>query len=209
MNMTNLRPVVVKQLPERLHAAQGSLFFSEVEPFLKPTRPRVVLDCSKVPHLDSAGVQVLLRCLEEAMKGNGDVKLAAIPDAAATILQLRRVDHLFETFDNTSDAVNSFDRLPAHTFRQTQQVEYSTPEKGSVTGFEDGWLTARRFARLEVPRIVGHWLMRQIASGLVLFLLVPLVSVATSPDQHTNANGQARGALSAQISLTTPLLVTK
>ena len=35
----------------------------------------MVLDCSNVRQLDRAGIQVLLRCLEEAMKRNGDVKL--------------------------------------------------------------------------------------------------------------------------------------
>jgi anti-sigma B factor antagonist len=129
MNMTSGRPVVVKQLPEKLSVEQGRIFFREVEPFLKADRPRVVLDCSKVCHLDSAGIQVLLHCLEEAMKRNGDVKLAAIPPAAAKILELTTVDRLFEAFDNTSDAVNSFYQFPIPAF---QQPEYSTPASETV-----------------------------------------------------------------------------
>src|SRR5580658_2496005 len=111
-NMIGRRPVVVKQLPERLSVAQSRLFFFEVEPWLTADRPRVVLDCSRVRELDSAGIQVLLHCLEEAMKRNGDVKLAAIPPAAAEILELTKVDSLFEAFDSIRDAVNSFHQFP-------------------------------------------------------------------------------------------------
>ena len=110
--MANERTVSVRQLPENLSVKQGRIFFREVQPCLNVDRPRLVLDCSKVRQLDSAGIHVLLRCLEEAMKRNGDVKLAAIQPVTADILQLTRVDCLFETFATTSDAVNSYQRLP-------------------------------------------------------------------------------------------------
>ena len=75
-NMTSARLIEVKQLPETLSVKQGRSFFREVESCLNEDRPRVVLDCSKVRQLDNAGIRVLLRCLEEAIKRNGDVKLA-------------------------------------------------------------------------------------------------------------------------------------
>src|ERR1700731_1076443 len=110
--MIRERPVTVKQVPEKLSVKQGRVFFREVESCMQVGRPRVVLDCSKIRQLDSAGIQVLLRCLEEAIKRNGDVKLAAIPPAAARILELTRVDSLFEAFESTLDAVNSFQLFP-------------------------------------------------------------------------------------------------
>jgi anti-anti-sigma factor len=117
--MISGRPVVVKQLPKKLSVEQGRMFFLEVEPCLMGDRPRMVLDCSELRQLDSAGIQVLLHCLEEAMKRNGDVKLAAIPRAAAEILALTGVDQLFEAFDNTFDAVNSFYQFPAYVFQDS------------------------------------------------------------------------------------------
>jgi anti-anti-sigma factor len=124
--MISRRPVAVKQLPEKLGVKQGWVFFREVEPCLKVERPRVVLDCSKVRQLDSAGLHLLLRCLEEAMKRNGDVKLAAIPLGAAATLELTKVDRLFEAFDNTTDAVNSFHQFPVNALQQVVGPEYST-----------------------------------------------------------------------------------
>jgi anti-anti-sigma factor len=127
--MISGRPVVVKQLPEKLSVEQGRMFFMEVDPILNVDRPRLVLDCSNIRQLDSAGIQVLLHCLEEAMKRNGDVKLAAIPPEAVAILELTRVGGLFEAFDDVAAAVNSFYQFPIHTFQQDPQPEYSTPRQ--------------------------------------------------------------------------------
>jgi hypothetical protein len=51
---------------------------------------------------------MLLQCLEEAMKRDGDLKLAAVSPASAVILELMRVDRLFEMFETSEDAMRSF-----------------------------------------------------------------------------------------------------
>jgi anti-anti-sigma factor len=104
----------------------------EVDSSLKADRPRLVLDCSQVRRLTSAGVQGLLLCLEEAMKRNGDVKLAAVPRAAAEILELTKVDSLFEFFDTAAEAVNSFYQFPVQAFPAPLQPDYPTPASERV-----------------------------------------------------------------------------
>ena len=109
--MTTGKPVVVKRLPETVSAQQAEVFFRELEPVLEADRPRLVFDFTGVRHFDSAGVELLLRCMEEAMKRNGDLKLAALSPQLAVILEMTRVDRLFEIFDNCSNAVESFHRF--------------------------------------------------------------------------------------------------
>jgi anti-anti-sigma factor len=199
--MTSGRLVAVKQLPEKLSVKQGRLFVREVESCLKTDRPRVVLDCSKVRQLDSAGIQVLLRCLEEAMKRNGDVKLAAIPPGAAAILELTRVDRLFETFDNTADAVNSFRRFPTEPFQQGPGYEHSTLSSTERrNGFEDHQSNSSQgpLGSEETTRISGRWLRRQIAGCLMLLLVAPLAAAAPSPQQETVPSQQVEGASSTK-----------
>ena len=104
--------VVVKQLPETPSAKQGRLFFRELESCLKSDRPYIVLDCSKAGLMDSTAIHLMLCCLEEAIKLNGDVKLAAIPQGARGILKLTGADRVFEIFDTNAEAVNSFRRRP-------------------------------------------------------------------------------------------------
>jgi anti-sigma B factor antagonist len=101
-------PVVVMELPEQLNKAGVRFFMEELQPLLETDRPCVVLDCSQIQHLDSAGVEMLLNCLGEAMKRDGDLKLAAVSPASAVILELMRVDRLFEVFETADEGVRSF-----------------------------------------------------------------------------------------------------
>jgi anti-sigma B factor antagonist len=125
--MTTGKPIIVKRLPEKFTLEQAHLFFREMEHFLNADRPRMVFDFSEVRQLDSSGIEVLLRCMEEVMKRNGDLKLAAVPAGPATILELTRVDRLFEVFENTSDAVESFRRFPVHAYQQNGRLWSSRP----------------------------------------------------------------------------------
>jgi anti-sigma B factor antagonist len=118
--MENRRPVIVLQLPEKLVFGTAQIFFREIEPLLKSRRPRVVFDFSTVGHVDSAGIEMLLNSTEEVMKRNGDLKLAGIRPGPAALLELTKVDRLFEIYDQTADAVESFHGVPAYAFQAEQ-----------------------------------------------------------------------------------------
>jgi anti-anti-sigma factor len=209
--MTSGRRVAVQQLPEQLSVKQGRGFFRDVESCLNVDRPRVVLDCSKVQLLDAAGVRVLLSCLEAAMKRNGDVKLAVIPPGAAAVLELARVDHIFEIFDSTADAVNSFYQFPTKSFQQALRYDDSTLlSRARRHRFEDGHFDSRE---RPVPSQVtlttsGRWLRRQIAGCLLLLFTAPVAHAIPSPQQEANLT-QDRGVSSAQPQSQQPNTVAK
>lgn len=104
--------VTIKQLPQALTVERGRAFFGEVESRLHTDRPRLVIDCVHLDRMDRHVILLLLCCLEEAMKRNGDVKLAAVPYEARAMLDLTGVSRLFEIYDSTTDAVNSFYKSP-------------------------------------------------------------------------------------------------
>lgn len=192
------RFVAVKQLPEKLSIKQGRGFFREVESCFKTDRPRVVLDCSKVRHLDSAGIHVLLRCLEEAMKRNGDVKLASVPAGAAAILELTKVDRLFEVFENTADAVNSFHQFPMKPSLQALGLERSTVAPGVLLASSADRQTD---APPDAERTMGfsaRWLSWQIAGCLALLLVAPIAATGKSRQQETNGGQHVSSAAPAQ-----------
>jgi anti-anti-sigma regulatory factor len=107
-----MRPVNVRRLPDVLSVQQKVAFLHDIAGIMNTNRPRLVLDCSKLRECDLSTIHLLLHCLEEAMKRNGDVKLAAVPAHAAIRLVTTGVARLFETFDSTEEAVNSFHQLP-------------------------------------------------------------------------------------------------
>ena len=115
---TSSRPVVVKRVPERLNARTAREFLSDVETFLSIDRPQLVFDLSEVLQLDAAGVEMLLRCMSEAHKRDGDLKLASLSEQAAVVLELTRTERLFEIYETSVDAVRSFSGFLPNAMRQ-------------------------------------------------------------------------------------------
>ncbi|PYP84525.1 MAG: hypothetical protein DMG65_22390 [Candidatus Angelobacter sp. Gp1-AA117] len=112
------RPVVVKRMPERVNSRTAREFLRDVQPFLTTDRPQLVFDLSQVRQLDAAGVEMLLRCMSEAHKRDGDLKLAALSPQAAVVLELTRTERLFEIFETSTDAVRSFSGFLPNAMRQ-------------------------------------------------------------------------------------------
>lgn len=111
------RAVEVRVLPAKLSGKQGGISLCEIQNCLNVDRPRLALDCSNLRQLDRPVIHLLLCCLEEALKRNGDVKLAALPASARAALKAAGAGRLFEIHDTVADAVNSFHNFPAATLR--------------------------------------------------------------------------------------------
>ena len=115
---TDSRPVVVKRMPERVNARSARQFWRDVQPLLSIDRPQLVFDLSPVVQLDAAGVEMLLRCMSEAHKRDGDLKLASLSQHAAVVLELTRTERLFEIYESSVDAVRSFSGFLPNAMRQ-------------------------------------------------------------------------------------------
>ena len=113
-------PVVVMELPHQLNLTQAKTFLRKLQPLLEADRPRLVLECSQIHDMDSAGVEMLLGCMQEAMKRDGDLKLAAVSPASEAFLELMRVDRLFEIFDTAKEAVQSFDEFRSYALPESE-----------------------------------------------------------------------------------------
>jgi anti-sigma B factor antagonist len=121
-------PVVIMQMPEQLNAVGVRTFMQELEPLLEAHRPRIVFDCSQVRYMDSAGVEMMLHCLEEAMKRDGDLKLASLSPESEVVLELMRVARVFEAFATSDEAVRSFSAIAA------EGVSQNAPWYASIFG---------------------------------------------------------------------------
>jgi anti-anti-sigma factor len=118
--METSRPVVVKRMPEKVNQREARKFFQDVQPFLNADRPQLVFDLSQVKQLDAAGVEMLLNCVSEVMKRDGDLKLASLSKQATMVLELTRTDRLFEIYDNSTEAARSFSGFLPNAMRPIQ-----------------------------------------------------------------------------------------
>lgn len=101
---------MVKTLPERLDRGEQRAFARDLHTILDTYRPCLVLDCSNLRQMDRKAMQLLLFSLEQAMKRNGDVRLAGVAPEAMAILEPTGIDRLFRFFASSTEAVRSFDR---------------------------------------------------------------------------------------------------
>ncbi len=127
--MKRIRSVSVRKLPEQISATQLQQVYNDLEGCLRADRPAVVLDCSKLRSIDSSGLHLMLCCLEEAMKRNGDVRLATVSQEIFSVMQRAGIDSLFQHFETVGDAIESFHR-PQFEFMPTGQL--STRESASA-----------------------------------------------------------------------------
>ena len=116
-----LRTVIVKQLPQTLNEEQAWAFLESFKLSLTADRPRIVLNCASLSTFNRSSLHLLLCCLEEAMKRNGDVKLSSLSETARAALEGTGIGALFKIFDTDAEAIKSFQRLPL----------FAVPEKPS------------------------------------------------------------------------------
>ncbi|MGH9607758.1 MAG: STAS domain-containing protein [Terracidiphilus sp.] len=108
-----INSVRVMPIPEILTPERERLFFLELEECTQSDRPCLVLDCSKAGGLGASVIYLLLRSLEEAMKRNGDARLAAVSSDGRAALEAAGASRLFRIFDSEAEAVGSFHRPTA------------------------------------------------------------------------------------------------
>ena len=127
-------PVVVHRLPPCVNAEVVRKLCQDMEAHFRSEGPRLVFDLSQVEEMDAAGVDMLLQCMTEAMKRDGDLKLAAPSPRALVILELTQMDRLFEIFETPAEAAASFGVVltPENT---DEMLRYS---EGQVRGQEVG-----------------------------------------------------------------------
>lgn len=116
--METSRPVIVKRVPESLNLKQARAFLEVVRPLFEHDRPQLVFDLSLVRRIDAAGVDMLLHCMQEAARRDGDLKLASLSPQAKVVLDLTRAGRLFEIFASSADAVRSFSGYLPNMVRQ-------------------------------------------------------------------------------------------
>src|SRR5215470_10449089 len=108
---------MVLRFPERVSGAEARLFAERIGSELCLDRPRVIADLSRVRQIDSQALHVLLECLIEVTRQDGEFYLGAVSPEAATVLELTQMDTVFEILPEVAEAstnlsVAAMDRVP-------------------------------------------------------------------------------------------------
>ena len=82
-----------------------------VDQLLKENRTRVVLDLSRVPKVDSAGVGKIVNSLSRLKVAGATLHLAGVTGMIGGILKLTKVDRLIKIYPTATEAAASFSDL--------------------------------------------------------------------------------------------------
>jgi len=104
---------IVINLPESLGSKEAKKIMRELKTEIKKEPPRVILDLSRVKTMDRAGVHGLLTCMQEIARYDCAIQLRAVSPEAATLLELARMDHLFQNFPSLPAQAPGFTIAPA------------------------------------------------------------------------------------------------
>ena len=120
---TKLRSVAVRKLPEHFSGVRRQEVYKELESCISVDRPAVVLDFSSVCNLDGSAIHLILCCLEEAMKRNGDIRLAGLSPEVKAAMEIAEVNSLFQSYQDVNEAIESFHRPQLDFFQLEKPFE--------------------------------------------------------------------------------------
>ena len=92
---------IMIKLPEVFGAREARRLRREWKKKLAREKPGVVVDLSRVKKMDLSGIEALLSCMEEVARQDGSVELGGISPEAAALLELTRVNELFQKFPSS------------------------------------------------------------------------------------------------------------
>lgn len=114
IDVRNPKDVPVLDLTGKLTRGDGDdLLRTTVEQLLAGGGPgQLLINLEKVAYMDSAGIGALMSCFQQASAAGGTVKLLNPLKRVYDVLQLVKLDTVFEIFQDEAAALDSFPAPP-------------------------------------------------------------------------------------------------
>jgi anti-sigma B factor antagonist len=101
--------VAVVDLSGHVTIGEGDVVLKEkVDELLDEGQKQILLNLEKVKYMDSAGLGELVACLKRARERGGTVKLLNPSMKVADLLQLTKLEEVFDTYRDEKEALVSF-----------------------------------------------------------------------------------------------------
>lgn len=108
-SVRNIGHVAVVDLSGKITIGEGDVVLREkVQELLDGGNQHVLLNLERVNYMDSAGIGELVACYKRAKEKNGVVKLLNPSGKVYDLLQLTKLEEVFETYRDEKEALVSF-----------------------------------------------------------------------------------------------------
>ncbi len=85
-------------------------FKKNVKEIIASGMPKLTIDLAEVTFIDSSGLGALVGCLRAANQKGGDVKLCCLKPEIRMVIELTRLNRVFEIFNSEEETISSFRR---------------------------------------------------------------------------------------------------
>jgi anti-sigma B factor antagonist len=101
--------VAVVDLSGKITIGEGDVVLRDkVHELLESGKTSLLLNLEKVSYMDSAGIGELVACYKRAREKGGTVKLLSPSGKVFDLLQLTKLEGVFDTYSTEKDALASF-----------------------------------------------------------------------------------------------------
>lgn len=100
--------VQILTLPKTPLDSATAKHFAEAAGKITEDNPRVVMDLSLVPFIDSAGLGSILALVRELTQRGGDLKICGLNKGVRALFQLVRMHKVVEVFETPEEATRAF-----------------------------------------------------------------------------------------------------
>jgi anti-sigma B factor antagonist len=105
----NIGEVSVVDLNGKITIGEGDVLLREkVNELLDEGRSKILLNLEKVKYMDSAGIGELVACYKRTKEKDGTVKLLNPSGKVYDLLQLTKLEEVFETYRDEKEALVAF-----------------------------------------------------------------------------------------------------
>ncbi len=101
--------VAVVDISGKITIGEGDVLLRQkVQELLDAGESRILLNLEKVKYMDSAGIGELVACYKRAKEKEGTVKLLNPSGKVYDLLQLTKLEEVFDTYRDEGQALGSF-----------------------------------------------------------------------------------------------------
>ena len=109
VNVRTEGEVTLIDLNGKITIGDGDVILRDaIEKVLKGGVTKILLNLSKISYMDSAGIGELVACYKRAREKGGELKLLNPSGKVEDLLQLTKLEEIFETFRDEATALKSF-----------------------------------------------------------------------------------------------------
>lgn len=108
-NVRQMGNVSIIDLSGRITIGEGDVIMREkVNEVVDQGQNNIILNLTKVTYMDSAGIGELVACLKRVKEKGGMIKLLNASGKVYDLLQLTKLEDVFESFKDEKEAISSF-----------------------------------------------------------------------------------------------------